>query len=69
MDEYPRRYCRYVDADSTLSLVLTQDTTLTLSAESTGSEIQNTFGIGTVEVTITSSERLELNLLLHNSLC
>ena len=37
----------YVDADSTLSLVLTQDTTLTLSAESTGSEIQNTFGIGT----------------------
>ena len=36
-----------VDADSTISLVLTKDTTLTLSAESTSSEIANTNGIGT----------------------
>ena len=36
-----------VDADSTISMVLTQDTTLTLSAESTSSEIANTNGIGT----------------------
>ena len=36
-----------IDADSTISMVLTQDTTLTLSAESTSSAIANSNGVGT----------------------